>query len=99
MGADLSIAAEAGFDLHVRHRHAIAVEKLKKPGCSGNRFYHDAVSPAPKTILVICPTMWDEAELPAIEKIGNFRPVPFGTDVSEHPESFDALAFIDQAVA
>jgi hypothetical protein len=45
----------------------------------------------PKTILLVCPTMWDEAELPRIAATSRYRVLPFGTDVSEHPERFDAL--------
>lgn len=43
--------------------------------------------------------MWDEAELPRIERTGRCRVLPCGTDVSEHPEQFDALDFIERAVA
>lgn len=53
---------------------------------------------AAKTILLVCPTMWDEAELPPIVAAGAYRAQMHGTDVSEHPEDFDALDFIDRAV-
>ena len=53
---------------------------------------------AAKTILLVCPTMWDEAELPRIVAAGAYRVLMHGTDVSEHPEDFDALDFIDRAV-
>jgi ATP-grasp domain len=54
---------------------------------------------AAKAILFVCPTRWDEAELPRVMATGPYRIVPFGTDVSEHPERFDALDFIEGAVA
>jgi biotin carboxylase len=53
----------------------------------------------PRRIALICPTKWDEAELPHIVNRGAFQIRPYGTDVSEHPEDFDALAFIEEAVA
>jgi biotin carboxylase len=53
----------------------------------------------PKTILLVCPTIWDEAELPRIAAKSQYRVLPFGTDVSEHPERFDAIDFIERAVA
>jgi biotin carboxylase len=53
----------------------------------------------PKRIALICPTMWDEAELPHIVSRGDYQILPYGADVSEHPEDFDALGFIEQAVA
>jgi biotin carboxylase len=43
--------------------------------------------------------MWDEAELPAIVAADHARVRTFGTDASEHPETFDAEAFIEAAVA
>lgn len=52
-----------------------------------------------KNILLLCPTMWDEAELPRIVAPSHYCVVPFGTDVSEHPEAFDALGFIKEAIA
>ena len=54
---------------------------------------------AAKTILVVCPTMWDEAELPHVVGAGGYRVLVYGTDVSEHPEDFDAIEFIDRAAA
>lgn len=51
------------------------------------------------TVLLVCPTMWDDAELPAAALRGGYEVIPYGTDVSEHPERFDALAFIEQVVA
>jgi hypothetical protein len=54
---------------------------------------------AAKAILFVCPTRWDEAELPRVMATGPYRIVPFGTDVSEPPERFDALDFIEGAVA
>lgn len=42
--------------------------------------------------------MWDEAELPHIVEAGGYRVLIYGTDVSEHPEGFDAIDFIDRAV-
>jgi biotin carboxylase len=53
---------------------------------------------AVKTILFLCPTMWDEAELPRIIGAGNYRVTTYGTDVSEYPENFDAIEFIDRAL-
>jgi biotin carboxylase len=50
-------------------------------------------------ICLVCPTMWDEAELPAIVAADHARVRTFGTDASEHPETFDADAFIEAAVA
>lgn len=41
--------------------------------------------------------MWDEAELPRLPNADRYRVVFHGTDVSEHPEDFDALAFIEDA--
>jgi hypothetical protein len=43
--------------------------------------------------------MWDEAELPAIVAADHAHVRTFGTDASEHPETFDADAFIVAAVA
>ena len=43
--------------------------------------------------------MWDEAELPAIVAGDHARVRTFGTDASEHPQAFDADAFIEAAVA
>src|SRR5438270_12991171 len=54
---------------------------------------------APPHICLVCPTMWDEAELPAIVAADRARVRTFGTDASEHPETFDADAFIEAAVA
>jgi biotin carboxylase len=51
-----------------------------------------------RTILFLCPTIWDEAELPRIVGAGRYRVLTYGTDVSEHPEDFDAIDFIDSAV-
>ncbi len=51
-----------------------------------------------RTILFLCPTIWDEAELPRIVGAGRYRVLTYGTDVSEHPEDFDAIDFIDRAV-
>jgi biotin carboxylase len=51
-----------------------------------------------RTILFLCPTIWDEAELPRIVGAGSYRVLTYGTDVSEHPEDFDAIDFIDSAV-
>ena len=53
----------------------------------------------PRRIALICPTMWDEAELPRIASRGAFQIRRYGSDVSEHPEDFDPLAFIEKAVA
>jgi hypothetical protein len=49
-------------------------------------------------ICVVCPTMWDEAELPALAARGRWRVRPLGHDASEDPEAFDAEAFIDEAI-
>ena len=57
-----------------------------------------AITLKTKSIALICPTMWDEAELPHIARPGRYKVRYYGTDVSEHPEDFDALAFIDEAV-
>src|SRR2546423_9027726 len=54
---------------------------------------------APPHICLVCPTMWDEAELPAIVAADHARVRTFGSDASEHPETFDADAFIEAAVA
>lgn len=43
--------------------------------------------------------MWDEAELPAIVAADHARVRTFGSDASEHPEAFDADAFIEAAIA
>ena len=51
---------------------------------------------APVTVLLVCPTLWDEAELPHIVKGGGFRVLAYGADVSEYLAHFDALAFIDR---
>lgn len=53
---------------------------------------------AAKTILLVCPTMWDEADLPSVVAAGEYRVLIHDTDVSEHPEDFDAIDFIEQAV-
>ena len=53
----------------------------------------------PLQIGLVCPTMWDEAELPSIAAAGCYGIRAFGSDASEHPERFDAHAFIDSAVA
>ncbi len=62
----------------------------------------DAVAAAPQThvprIALICPTMWDHAELPALVRGGRFRPHAHGDDASEYPESFDTDAFVAEAV-
>jgi hypothetical protein len=50
-------------------------DRLRSPGSRA----------AVKTILFLCPTMWDEAELPRIIGAGNYRVTTYGTDVSEHP--------------
>lgn len=52
-----------------------------------------------KAALLLCPTMWDAAELPHATAGSAYRVIPYGTDVSEDPASFDALAFIDEVVA
>jgi len=57
------------------------------------------ISTETKRIALICPTMWDEAELPHIISRGGYQVRPYGADVSEHPEDFDALGFIEDAVA
>lgn len=51
-----------------------------------------------RAVLLVCPTMWDESEVPRIPTMG-CRVLAYGTDVSEHPENFDALSFIERAVA
>lgn len=66
-----------------------------------------------KTVLLVCPTMWDEAELKlgsssdanaAINGVVNrdaapsYRVLPHGTDVSEAPERFDAAEFVERTV-
>ena len=55
--------------------------------------------PQPPHLCLVCPTMWDEAELPAIVAADHARVRVFGTDASEHPHAFDADAFIEAAVA
>lgn len=52
-----------------------------------------------KTVLLLCPTMWDDAELPRATADGAYRVIPYGTDVSEDPAHFDALTFIDEVVS
>lgn len=67
-----------------------------------------------KTVLLVCPTMWDEAELKlasstdanaAINAVVNrgdgpsYRVLPHGTDVSEAPERFDAVDFVARTAA
>ncbi|AJZ56387.1 ATP-grasp domain protein (plasmid) [Paraburkholderia fungorum] len=52
-----------------------------------------------KKVALICPTMWDDAELPGVLATTGYEVMPYGTDVSEHPDGFDALSFIDNAVA
>ncbi|MEO6321875.1 MAG: ATP-grasp domain-containing protein [Polaromonas sp.] len=54
---------------------------------------------AAKTVLLVCPTMWDEAEIPRIVNAGGYRVLMCCADVNEAPASFDALHFIDGAVA
>lgn len=51
-----------------------------------------------RTVLLIGPTTWDATELPRLVTHLGYHIVSAGSDVSEHPESFDALAFIDRAV-
>ncbi len=58
----------------------------------------EEIAPCRKVAL-ICPTMWDDAELPGVLETTGYEVVPYGTDVSEHPDGFDALRFIDGAVA
>lgn len=56
-----------------------------------------------KTVLLVCPTVWDRAEL----KLGaggsgaswGYHVLSHGTDVSEDPGSFDAIDFIRRTVA
>ncbi|MGE5097187.1 MAG: ATP-grasp domain-containing protein [Betaproteobacteria bacterium] len=50
-------------------------------------------------ICLVCPTMWDEAEVPAAARRGGFTVRTYGTDVSEDPASFDAPSFIEAAAA
>lgn len=57
-----------------------------------------AIARKNKRIALICPTMWDEAELPRIVSRGGYEVRPFGTDVSENPERFDALGFVEEAI-
>lgn len=52
-----------------------------------------------RSILLVCPTMWDECEIPHVAADMRCRVLSYGTDVSEHPEDFDALGFIERAVA
>lgn len=56
------------------------------------------VAAAAPCIGLVCPTMWDEAEVPALVASGRYRVRPYGDDASEHPQDFDADAFIDAAV-
>ena len=58
-----------------------------------------ATASEPRRIALICPTMWDEAELPLIASRGGCQVRPYGADVSEHPEDLDALGFIEEAIA
>ncbi len=51
------------------------------------------------TVLLVCPTMWDECEIPHVAAGMRCRVLSYGTDVSEHPEDFDALGFIERAVS
>lgn len=57
------------------------------------------ISAKSRRIALICPTMWDEAELPHVVSHGGYEVQPYGADVSEHPEDFDVLGFIEDAVA
>ncbi|HET9580117.1 MAG TPA: ATP-grasp domain-containing protein [Usitatibacter sp.] len=50
-------------------------------------------------ICLVCPTMWDEAEVPAAAARGCFTVRTYGTDVSEDPAGFDAPSFIEAAAA
>lgn len=51
------------------------------------------------TVCLVCPTMWDEAELPAASARTGIPCLAHGTDVSEDPGAFDALAFIASTAA
>jgi biotin carboxylase len=51
-----------------------------------------------KKVALICPTMWDDAELPGVLKTNDYEVIPYGTDVSERPDDFDAPRFIENAV-
>ena len=52
-----------------------------------------------KTVVFLCPTMWDASELPRATADGRHRVVPYGTDVGDHPGQFDADAFIDEVMS
>lgn len=52
-----------------------------------------------RTVCLVCPTMWDEAELPAASARAGIPYRSHGTDVSENPGAFDALSFIDATAA
>lgn len=51
------------------------------------------------TVCLVCPTMWDEAELPAASARSGIPYRPHGTDVSEDPAAFDAPSFIEATAA
>ena len=51
------------------------------------------------SVCLVCPTMWDEAELPAASARAGIPYRPHGTDVSEDPAAFDAPSFIEATAA
>ena len=51
------------------------------------------------TVCLVCPTMWDEAELPAASARAGIPYRSHGTDVSEDPAAFDAPSFIEATAA
>lgn len=59
----------------------------------------EAVPATPASrVALICPTMWDAAELPALVADGRVDLVSHGDDASEYPERFDADGFIAEAL-
>lgn len=48
---------------------------------------------------LVCPTMWDEAELPGVMRAGRYRVCRYGSDASEDPGAFDAERFIEETAA
>ncbi len=51
----------------------------------------------PPRIGLVCPTMWDDTEMPALVARGRAEIRNYGYDASEDPGRFDALAFVQEA--
>jgi hypothetical protein len=54
-----------------------------------------------KRIALLCPNSWDDVQLArALPRVADrYEVVPYGTDAEDNPAAFDALAFLEQAVA